>query len=49
MIAPWEEQEAFEYYQREEAREWVAMQEAFKDILQQIPEAEGLREFHEGK
>jgi len=46
VIAPHEEQEAFEYFQKEEAIEWVAMQEAFKDILQQIPVAEGLDEFH---
>jgi len=46
VIAPHEEQEAFEYFQKEEAIEWVAMQEAFKDILQQIPVAEGLDEWH---
>ena len=46
MIAPYEEQEAFEYYLKEEAIEWVAMQAAYADVLQQIPIAEGLDEFH---
>ena len=46
MIAPHEEHEYFQWFLREEALEWQSLQESYKDILQQIPEAEGLREFH---
>jgi hypothetical protein len=46
MIAPHEEHEYFQWFLREESLEWQSLQESNRDILQQIPEAEGLAEFH---
>jgi len=46
MIAPQQEQEYFEWLLREEALDWLSLQESNRDILQQIPEAEGLQDFH---
>lgn len=46
MIPTYQEQEYFEWSLREDALEWQSLQESNRDILQQIPEAEGLRDFH---
>jgi len=46
MIAPHQEHEYFQWFLREEALDWQSLQENSRDILQQIPEAEGLAEFH---
>jgi len=47
MLAPWEEEAYYEWQLRDEALDWQSLQQSSRDILMQIPEAEGLREFHE--
>jgi len=47
MLAPWEEQAYYEWQLRDEALDWQSLQQSSRDILMQIPEAGGLREFHE--
>ena len=54
MLAPWEEEAYYEWQLRERqaalrdaALDWQSLQQSSQDILQTIPEAEGLREFHE--
>ena len=47
MLAPWEEEAYYEWTVKEEALDWQSLQQSSRDILMQIPEAEGLREFHE--
>lgn len=46
MIAPHEEEQYFNWWLREEALDWQSLQEEYKDVLMQIPRAEGLDEFH---
>jgi hypothetical protein len=47
MLAPHEEEAYYEWTVKEEALDWQSLQQSSRDILQGIPEAEGLREFHE--
>lgn len=53
MLAPWEEEAYYEWQLRERqaalrdaALDWQSLQQSSRDILMQIPEAEGLREWH---
>ena len=46
MLAPWEEEAYYEWQLREDALDWQSLQQSSRDILMQIPEAKGLREWH---
>ena len=46
MLAPWEEEAYYEWQLRDEALDWQSLQQSSRDILQGIPEAEGLRQWH---